>query len=722
MKKYLLILFTVGLFTGCSKYDDGELWNSVNDLEARLSALEKQCKEMNTNIESMKVIVDVLQSNDYITNVTVISENGVEIGYKIDFHVHPSITIYHGKEGSAGETPYVGENGNWWVGSSDTGVNAKGENGLTPIIGSNGNWWIGDRDTGVKAKGENGKDGVTPVIGVKQAEDDCYYWTQKIGEEESTWILDSEGNKIKATGEDGQAGETPYIGSNGNWWIGTRDTGVKATGEEGQNGLTPNIGENGNWWIGTEDTGIKAKGENGITPQLKIENDNWMLSVDNGQTWQNLGKAKGDKGDSFFKSVTNDVNDLTLVLEDGTVIKLPKEQEFSMVLDKEQFSGILAGSSYEINYTITSESERINIETIAPNDWKVGIQKTNNCSGKIIVTTPSVVTDEKILILVSDGKGKTTIRAVTFLKDNFTIDQVEYLVAIEGETIEVKLQTGLEYDVSIPIEDQTWIKCISKTQDMVELNVGANFSTISRSVTIEFVNENGFVLETIYITQKAGEIFEGNIVIDKLDDWDNLVGNNYIEILGNLVINQSSISLTRDHIFKYLRRIGGDFIINNNDIKDFQGFENLQFIEGNFSMKKSHYVYYDFSSFSGLENLCYIGGDFEIISSSVTSFSKLISFEGLNSLAEIGGNFIVQHLYDYHINKDGFLNLSSFKGLESLSTIGGELYLGHLAVLSTFAGLEGLQDVGKKISIVSCPNFKDYSSLNPDLLYKIQRL
>ena len=113
MKKYLLILFTVGLFTGCDKYDDGKLWDNINNLEARLTALEKQCKEMNTNIESMKVIVDVLQSNDYVTNVTVVSENGVEIGYKIDFHVHPSITIYHGKEGSAGETPYVGENGNW---------------------------------------------------------------------------------------------------------------------------------------------------------------------------------------------------------------------------------------------------------------------------------------------------------------------------------------------------------------------------------------------------------------------------------------------------------------------------------------------------------------------------------------------------------------------------------------------------------------------------------
>lgn len=61
MKKYLLILFTVGLFTGCDKYDDGKLWDNINNLEARLTALEKQCKEMNTNIESMKVIVDVLQ-------------------------------------------------------------------------------------------------------------------------------------------------------------------------------------------------------------------------------------------------------------------------------------------------------------------------------------------------------------------------------------------------------------------------------------------------------------------------------------------------------------------------------------------------------------------------------------------------------------------------------------------------------------------------------------
>lgn len=33
------------------------------------------------------------------------------------------------------------------------------ENGLTPYIGDNGNWWIGETDTGTKAEGVDGKDG-----------------------------------------------------------------------------------------------------------------------------------------------------------------------------------------------------------------------------------------------------------------------------------------------------------------------------------------------------------------------------------------------------------------------------------------------------------------------------------------------------------------------------------------------------------------------------------
>ena len=184
----------------------------------------------------------------------------------------------------ADEAPYIGSNGNWWVGGTDTGVKAAGDDGKpgkdgeTPYIGENGNWWIGFTDTKVKAAGTDGKDG-----------------------------------------EKGEDGETPYIGENGNWWIGETDTGVKAAGTDGADGtngadgLTPSIGENGNWWIGTTDTGVKAAatdgadgkdgadGTNGVdgrTPQLKIGNDNLcFFSYDNGQNWESLNvKATGEMG------------------------------------------------------------------------------------------------------------------------------------------------------------------------------------------------------------------------------------------------------------------------------------------------------------------------------------------------------------------------------------------------------------------------------------------
>ncbi len=59
-----------------------------------------------------------------------------------------------GKDGKDGETPYIGENGNWFIGEIDTGVRAEGKDGKdgeTPYIGEDGNWHIGAVNTGVAA-------------------------------------------------------------------------------------------------------------------------------------------------------------------------------------------------------------------------------------------------------------------------------------------------------------------------------------------------------------------------------------------------------------------------------------------------------------------------------------------------------------------------------------------------------------------------------------------
>ena len=233
----------------------------------------------------------------------------------------------------ADEAPYIGSNGNWWVGGTDTGVKAAGDDGKpgkdgeTPYIGENGNWWIGFTDTKVKAAGTDGKDG-------EKGEDGE---TPYIGENGNWWIGETD-TGVKAVGTDGADGKdgadglTPSIGENGNWWIGATDTGVKAAGTDGTNGtngadgLTPSIGENGNWWIGATDTGVKAAatdgadgkdgadGTNGVdgrTPQLKIGDDNlWYVSYDNGQNWESLNvKATGEMGATGAQGEKGDKGD-----------------------------------------------------------------------------------------------------------------------------------------------------------------------------------------------------------------------------------------------------------------------------------------------------------------------------------------------------------------------------------------------------------------------------
>lgn len=64
------------------------------------------------------------------------------------------LSTLSGEDGENGVTPHIGGNGNWYIGLTDTGVQAlgsQGQDGLTPHIGENGNWFIGDVDTEVPA-------------------------------------------------------------------------------------------------------------------------------------------------------------------------------------------------------------------------------------------------------------------------------------------------------------------------------------------------------------------------------------------------------------------------------------------------------------------------------------------------------------------------------------------------------------------------------------------
>ena len=150
--------------------------------------------------------------------------------------------------------------------------------------------------------GANGNDGYTPQIGVMKDTDGIYYWTL-----DGEWLLDGKGNKIQANGVNGTNG---------------------SNGTNGTNGV------------------------DGITPRLKIENDYWFVSYDNGVTWQQLGKATGEDGtdgndgidgedgDSIFKSVTQDDEYVYFNLSDGTMITLPKHDKENIQFEDLQVKAI----------------------------------------------------------------------------------------------------------------------------------------------------------------------------------------------------------------------------------------------------------------------------------------------------------------------------------------------------------------------------------------------
>lgn len=96
---FLWSLMIIGAIS--CKYDDGELWNKVNDLDERLTNIEGQLTQMNTNISSMSSIVNALEANVYVTSVTE-----TENGYTITFSDGQTASIANG---TAGKMPRLSD-------------------------------------------------------------------------------------------------------------------------------------------------------------------------------------------------------------------------------------------------------------------------------------------------------------------------------------------------------------------------------------------------------------------------------------------------------------------------------------------------------------------------------------------------------------------------------------------------------------------------------------
>ncbi len=154
LKKLFCLLFILYSHTSC--YDFDSLENRVDELENKVSNLEEYCNTLNSNIASLKSVVDALDERDYIENVIPMEEDGIVIAYKVQFskqgemiiNTNTSVTtpIIGVKEW--GETFYWTIYGEWVfdaegkrIGTDVTPV-VKNEDGTAFISFNSGATWI----------------------------------------------------------------------------------------------------------------------------------------------------------------------------------------------------------------------------------------------------------------------------------------------------------------------------------------------------------------------------------------------------------------------------------------------------------------------------------------------------------------------------------------------------------------------------------------------------
>ena len=257
---------------------------------------------------------------------------------------------------------------------------------------------------------------------------------------------------------------------------------------------------NGSWLLDDENNRMKVSG---VTPQLKIENEHWLVSVDGGKTWDDAGTATRDP---LFKEVDNSAEDFVkFVFADGTEVQVPKKDTFAISFSEPLPLKISAGETVEITYTLSQGNEKTLVKTVCSNGWKAVVNKQDNTSGTITITAPDPITDDEILVFVSDGKEKTVMSAISFcivILDNIQDNTVK--VGGGDGNLNLEITSNLEIKA---VPQNEWIIADEQPQSKAlatnhfHFKILANKGEQSRTGHIEVQDMGGKVLKTITVIQ-----------------------------------------------------------------------------------------------------------------------------------------------------------------------------------------------------------------------------
>lgn len=164
----------------------------------------------------------------------------------------------------------------------------------------------------------------------------------------------------------------------------------------------------------------------------------------------------------------------------------------------------------------------------------------------------------EIIFYDKNSDLKDTLKVIQVQKEAIVISEKNISVDKEGGTVELKVNTNVDFEVQIPSE-ATWISQTDSralVEKSVYLNIAENTSEESRSATITIVNKDSQLSESVTINQdgvvKAGYA-DGVVTIATAGTMKDLLGDDYLNITSLKIVGP----INGDDIYYLRKMLGG---------------------------------------------------------------------------------------------------------------------------------------------------------------------
>lgn len=318
-------------------------------------------------------------------------------------------------------------------------------------------------------------------------------------------VVDLYHGKDGADGADGADGTDGENGKDG------------ANGADGEDGHTPVLGTkqdtdgayywtiDGEWVLDGEGNKIPLVTV-GATPQLKIEDETWFVSYDDGKTWEELGAAVS----VGIKDIKEENGELVITMADGTVIAVPLGSPMKVVLGEFDAAALQYGADLEIPYTIEGVEGDVVVFLLKEGAaFEAELVEESALAGKVVVKQLAADTQEakgKVGIFASAEDGTTVSQAVRLVSGVFYAvegNQESYAVEAAGGNVEFTVATNTVFEVKTGAEWITYVETKAVEEKTLTFAVAANEGD-ERQTTVELAS--GDIVLSFAVVQAGGYV------------------------------------------------------------------------------------------------------------------------------------------------------------------------------------------------------------------------